>query len=245
MNDSWQLSPFDTDIFGWKVAKINKIDTCDPQGNIRKILDEFSKKDIQYATYRLQASRFSVIHALERAGFILVDGLIALEYIIENREEVSEAVKNIREATIDDLDQLKKIAGIAFSLNRFYNDKLIPRKKADEIYIRWIINSVNKIAADNVFVWEEKSEILGFITLQKSGHIPLIAVSKHARGQGISKKLIEVAISECKKFSIAKIAIETQITNIPALRAYISSGFKVTDSFLTYRWAGKKLESSL
>jgi len=245
MNDSWQLSPFDTDIFGWNVAKINKIDPQNPQEDIKKILDEFSKKDIQYATYRLRASQFSVIHALERAGFILVDGLIALEHFFENKEEISEVAKNIREATIDDLDQLKKIAGTAYSLNRFYNDPFIPKKKADEIYIRWIINSVKKIVADNVFVWEEKGEILGFITLQKSGHIPLIAVSQYARGQGIAKKLIEVAISECKKYGIEKIAIETQITNIPALRAYISSGFKVVDSFLTYRWAGKKLESSL
>jgi len=245
MNDSWQLTPFDTDIFGWNIAKINKIDPQNPQEDIRKILDEFIKENVQYATYRLQASQFPVIHALEKSGFLLVDGLIALEYVIENREKIPEVAKNIREATIDDLDRLKKIAGMAFSLNRFYNDPLIPKEKADDIYIRWIINSVKKIAADNVFVWEEKGEILGFITLQKSGHIPLIAVSNHARGKGIAKKLIEGAIAECKKSGIAKIAIETQITNIPALRAYISSGFKVTDSFLTYRWAGKKLESSL
>jgi hypothetical protein len=42
-----------------------------------------------------------------------------------------------------------------------------------------------------------------------------------------------------KKWGAKKSEIETQMANIPAIRAYQSCGFKIVDSYLTFRWAKK------
>ena len=91
--------------------------------------------------------------------------------------------------------------------------------------------------ADSVLVFEENGEILGYVTLQKSGQIPLIGVSPKAQGRGIARALLNAAFTKFKKWGIEKVSIDTQAGNIPALRAYQGVGFKIVDSHLTFRWA--------
>lgn len=239
MNYQWELQRFDTDHFGWKAAKITSIVTSEKsqetKHHVQELIDDLQKNEITYAVYRFNAANFPLIHALEESGFLLIDGLIALE----NDSFVSDITDNvsIREAKQSDLNALQEIAKDVFTLTRFYTDPLIPVEKANSLYAKWIENSLRGEAADMVLIYEEAGEILGFITLQKEGHIPLIAVSKQAQGKGIAKKLIKGAYTYFHEWGVEKIAIETQSINIPALRSYQSCGFKITNSYLTFRWA--------
>ena len=87
MNYSWKLSKFDTKVLGYNVAKIIKIETTGGDHNILQNIYELSKNlkenNIKYATYRINANNYPIIHALEKSGYILVDGLITLETIID------------------------------------------------------------------------------------------------------------------------------------------------------------------
>ena len=85
-------------------------------------------------------------------------------------------------------------------------------------------------------IWKEGGGILGFITVQKKGAIPLIGVAQSARGRGIGKKLIQSALSLCDEWHVSEISVDTQIANIPAQRLYQSSGFMVHASYFTFRW---------
>lgn len=239
----WKILVFDTDLFGIKTAKIEFIKSCgnwygDKQ-TIAVLLEDLKKNRVEYVSYRITASEFSIIHALEKNGFILIDGIIEME--VDLKDTVSNQGNiNIRKASIGDLEKLKTLSSKSYSYNRFYNDPEINKNKADELYAKWAENSLKGEAADMVLVYSDSNRILGYITLQDGGHIPLIAVDKTERGKGIGTALIKSALTEFYKKGIRKIKIETQMQNIPALRIYLKSGFNVIGSSLTFRWKEEK-----
>lgn len=233
MNYSWKLDKFDTEVFGFKVAKIIHIES---EKYIEELINQLTKNKIRYATYRVLSSNIPVIQGLQRNNFILVDGLISLA---TNPFElnIEPPAGQVREAKYDDFPSLKKMTEGLYLLSRIYNDTLISGTKADEFFIKWVENSVKGNAADSVMVWEEEGKLLGYITLKKKGQIPLIGVSQEARGRGIAKKLIEASLNKFKKWGVKEVIIETQMSNIPALRLDQDCGFKVVNSYFTFRWA--------
>lgn len=233
MNYSWKLDKFDTEVFDFKVAKIIHIES---EKYIEELINQLTKNKIRYATYRVLSSNIPVIQELQRNNFILVDGLISLA---TNPFElnIEPPAGQVREAKHDDFPSLKKMTEGLYLLSRIYNDTLISKTKADEFFIKWVKNSISGDAADSVLVWEEEGKLLGYITLQKKGQIPLIGVSKEARGRGIAKKLIEASLNKFKKWGVKNVIIETQMSNIPALRLDQDCGFKVINSYFTFRWA--------
>lgn len=232
MKYSWKLDDFDSEVFGFRVAKIKTFDSK----NVKDLIEDLIKDKVEYATYRVQSNNFSTIHSLEKSGFILVDGLISLSIHISNIEK-EETADRIREADKNDLEKLRNLTSGLYSTSRIFNDNLISKNKANEFYVRWIENSILGKAADSVLVWEEDGKIVGCITLQKKGQIPLLGVSKEYRGKGIARNLIMASFNKFKQWKVENVVIETQMGNIPALRVYSACGFKIIDSFLTLRWA--------
>lgn len=230
MKYSWKVDDFDSKVFGIKVVKINDLD---PK-QINNLVGDLVKNKVKYATIRVQSNNPGLVHRLESKGFILVDGLISLDLDLDRVELTTDS--SIRDAKNSDVTQLKKLTTDLYSGTRITNDPLI-HARASEYYIKWIENSVKGEVADSVLVWEEQGEILGYVTLQKEGQIPLIGVSEKARGKGIAASLLHAAFAKFKKWKVKKISIDTQMGNIPALRAYQGAGFKIVDSYLTFRWA--------
>lgn len=233
MKYSWKVDDLDTEIFGFKVAKIIDIRS---QKVIKDLITELINNKVRYATYRAEANNFSLIQALQRSDFLLVDGIISLEANLSEKN-LENPAPEIREGKENDLDGFKRITSGLYVLSRIYNDPLVSRDTADNFFAKWIENSIYGKAADSVLVWEEKGEMLGYVTLQKKGQIPLIGVSKNAQGRGIAKKLLKASFNKFKEWKVDKVIIETQITNIPALRVDQDCGFKVINSYLTFRWA--------
>ncbi len=240
----WRQDVFDSEALGFKVAKIIEIESeGSPRAldeKIKKLKKELASKKVTYASFRVSSDNFQIIHALERGGFILVDGLITLNIDIFSTPLLKrDKIPNVREASESDIKKLREMTRGLFSVSRVFNDPFIPKNNADNFYIKWIENSIKGKVADSVLVWEEKERILGYITLQKKGQIPLVAVSSEARGKGVGKGLTNAALVKFKKWMLSTATIETQMSNIPALRLYESCGFKITASHLTFRWVNE------
>ncbi len=232
MKNSWKLDDFDSEIFGFRVAKIKVLDSK----NVADLIKDLIKNKVKYATCRVESNNFSTIQVLEKSGLVLVDGLISLGINTLSTKIVAVASR-IREANKNDLGQLKSLTWGLYSVSRVYNDPLISQDKADKFYIKWIENSILGQAADLVLAWDQDGKILGYVTLKKTGSIPLIGVSKQARGKGIAKELVKASLFKFKQWGVGEVIVETQMANIAALRLYQDCGFKVVDSFLTLRWA--------
>lgn len=242
MNYSFEVVDLDTNLFGFKVAKIISIDDYGNSDTLCKrvcqLIVALKQAKVAYATYRLSSNAFPIIHAIEREGFVIVDGVVDLSANI-NDMPIGVVKDNIREAKVEDINNLKKIAEETFLLNRFYWDPIIPKDKAPFIYGAWVENSVIGKEADCVFIIKEKEKIVGFITLEKKGHIPLIAVASDFQGKGIAKILLNAAFTRFRKWGVKQINIETTFLNLPALRAYLAIGFIIVGSRFTFRWSDK------
>jgi ribosomal protein S18 acetylase RimI-like enzyme len=234
MNYSWNLLEFDTALFGYNIAKITSL--TDGSG-ISLLLDELKQQHIQYASCRISTDKALLIESLQKHSFRLVDGLVAMEINLSNSEPLLDSI-HCRKAVIKDRDSLFAIASESFVNNRFYQDTFFADKKdkIKSLYGKWADNSLKGEAADAVFVYETDGVILGFITLQDSGHIPLLAVSENARGRGIAKSLVQQALEYFKEKRLRKVAIETVIMNVPALRSYQTMGFKIVQTYFTFAW---------
>lgn len=241
MKHAWVLDTFDTRIFGFPIAKITNITIekgKNPLKAVQELVQDLQENKIKYASYRLHAHQFSIIHALERSGFLLVDGLVSFEREITGEEKDTQTAA-MRLATRDDSEELQQLAGESFISNRFYHDKIFKKykKETHTFYAEWVENSINGKVADSVLVWEEEGKIIGFVSLQKNGHIPLLAVSEVARGKKISRKLLASSLAIFRKWGVKLVKIETVMTNVAALRAYEACGFRVYDTHLTFRWS--------
>lgn len=241
MKHAWAVDAFDTRIFGFSIAKITHIpfekNESAAVNSVKELTRDLLKKKIRYASYRLKANEFTMIHALEKSGFVLVDGLIAFERMIDSGENI--LPPSFRYATKNDSKELQKLSGDSCILNRFYHDKVFKnyKKKIHSFYAEWVDNSITGKVADAVLVCEEGGSIAGFISLQKSGHIPLVAVEKSLRGRGISRKMIEASFEVFRQWKVKTVKIEAVMTNIAALRSYEACGFRACDTYLTYRWS--------
>lgn len=229
--------PFDTEILERKTGKLTILSTQEDLSQriklVETIIDELKKRNLEYVTTRIKATDFLTIHALESHGFRLVDGYVVLEAAVEE----GEFSENIREGTLEDAEELQKIAGSSFSQTRFYNDPQIEKHQADKIYSQWVKNSLLKKVADLVLVWTEAGKVYGFTSIKKNGNIALIAVSSKQQGRGIGKLLVKAALKKFSQWGVKSSSIETQMTNIPALRTYMSCGYKIMDSYITFRWS--------
>lgn len=237
---SWEKDAFDTEVLGFKVAKITHIDS-DPIKNLEKrvkeLVLELEKEKIFYATYRISSENFALIHALERVGFLLVDGFISLKKNFDSFTEERQK-DQIREAKQEDIKSLIALGRKVFSKNRLYNDPFIPKEKADLFYSKWVENCVLGKAADLVLVWEEDEKIIAFVCLKKNGHIPLIGVDEAYRGKGIAKQLLLASFPYFFSWNVREVSIGTQIGNIPAVRAYSACGFSAQSTLFTFAWHG-------
>jgi len=90
-----------------------------------------------------------------------------------------------------------------------------------------------------VFVAEENGKILGYISTRLDreagkGRIPNLAVDTAARGRGIGRQLIELAVAYFRREGMAFATIETMVNNPRGQHLYPSCGFVETGRQIHY-----------
>jgi hypothetical protein len=139
-------------------------------------------------------------------------------------------VSHVRLATINDIKRLKDIAFTNFNDDRFHKDNLISNIKANEYYSKWIENSVNGLT-DYVFVYEENSIIVGFLSLnlpKKSlnyAQIVLNAIDKPFTRKGKYTELLKYTINFCIENKVNNLRIGTYSSSIGVHIATQKLGF--------------------
>ncbi|MFQ3578796.1 MAG: GNAT family N-acetyltransferase, partial [Bacteroidales bacterium] len=116
--------------------------------------------------------------------------------------------------------------------SRYKIDKNFERKKFEEFFTLWIVNSVNKTFADKVFVYKKNRKTLGLVTVKiknKLGNIGIIAVNSETRGLGIGSKLIQKVQEYLLINSINELEVVTQKANNMACKFYIKNGFTINN----------------
>ncbi len=226
---------WDSDFFGFPTAQTT---TGSPtEMETREIMEWCQRSGIRCLYLLADAADTDTLRIVEKAGFRLADLRItlALSPLVDTLP--TEAV---REATWQDLAQLKEIATTSHRDSRFYHDPGFPRELCDKLYETWIERSVTSDFAQQVFVAELNGRLVGYVSCHldtRGARIGLLAVDEQARGRGFGTRLIRQALYFFREHSCTSVTVVTQGRNLGAQRLYQKSGFRTQSVELWYhKW---------
>ncbi|MBP6456665.1 MAG: GNAT family N-acetyltransferase, partial [Chitinophagaceae bacterium] len=104
----------------------------------------------------------------------------------------------------------------------------------------WIDNSISNIFADDLLVYLDQNEIIGFITYKTQNNtatIGLVAVSQNCQGKGIGSQLLKAVEHKLNNNSIKTLLIPTQQINEIACNFYKKQGYRIEETlFIKHYW---------
>lgn len=193
-----------------------------------------------FVTVKIDSDSSRELHYfLQECGFRVVDTELTLQYdniekkipVLDNKVHYERVVYN------DGLPY--EALGSVFKSTRFHYDSMIPREKANLLWIEFIRNF--KISETNhIFAARCRGEIAGVIVVKENASaltlkLCFVSVIDEFRGIGVGSGLIRFVIGH---FNGHAISTETQARNTGALNFYIRNGFSIVRCAQTvyHRW---------
>lgn len=146
---------------------------------------------------------------------------------------------------IDKLYNLSIQSGI---YSRFKRDQFFSQVQFEELYKRWIRNSVED-ESKKVLVSILNKSIVGFVSYHTIGNklvIELLAVDQEYRGKAIGSSLISTLKKIAQEKQLCEIEVVTQGVNLSAVKFYTKNKFKLKDTqYIFHYWNPKKYEYTI
>lgn len=238
------ISELDSQRFGFNVAKVNEFNTT-PEN----LLGLLKGNHVKLVISKINVNKLDLINELEDLGFQIKD--IQATYKLELKDFIIDEDRNknniiIRDAQIDDIDQLEEIAIESFrNYGHYYADKRLDQKKTNEIYGDWVKRSMKeKGVADKIILAEINNEIAGFLSfkLYNKGDFKyaaggLGAISHDYRNNKIFRLISLAGLNWGKELKLDWEEHNVLITNLPVIKTFSNLGFTMSDSFVTmHHW---------
>jgi len=238
MEDPYKILEWDTNFFNFNVAEVEK-NALQEAVSKEKIFKSLLKKDVKLA-YHYSQSKLD-FNLSEHYEIDLIISRVPLEKKIVSDFPIHKNISFYDEDYPDEsLIELSQLAG---RQGRFGLDPKISNEQCDGIFKNWIINSVKKKMASHVLVYKEKSEIVGFATIdikEEKGYTPLFAVKRKFEGKGISFALMRAIETVLKKENCPIAVGGTQELNEKALKVYKRYGLVPQNPEFIYHIWDKK-----
>lgn len=246
---------WDSNIFGKRMAALTDYVVSSKSDDKVRIADMLVQQAIakareekyEFLMGKVYTDDVISIHALEKAGFLLVDTL--LDYSVDFRKvefnkipvpEVAQGVK-IRFAEKRDADELVDLARSSFAnhFGRYHSDPRLSRKEATRTYVEWMISSLNGYA-DYFVLAEIDNRIAGLSIWKKTsmleknlpirlGHYSIGAIHPDFFG----RKLFSILTYEGMRLlqpEVDMIEGPTHINNYAVQRGYARLGWQISDA---------------
>lgn len=252
----WHPLPWDSRHFGFPAAKVEMLMADDDYASKRltalELLTEVTTRcapdGIRHLTARTGAEDLAAIHALQTAGFELMDGIQTFSRRLNGPPLPRDSSPSVRVGLFEQwqLDGILRIASAAYRFDRFHSDSALDAGVADRLHADWLANSCSGQAADAVMVASHAEEVLGFVTVRierdierwcgvRLATIVLVATASHARGRGIGRLLTLETLQWLADEKVDAVQVGTQLANTPAGRLYENCGFRLNWVSLTFR----------
>ena len=240
MEDPCKILEWDTNFFNFNVAEVKK-NTLQETVRKEKIFKFLLDNNVRLAYYYSQNKlNFNLSEEYE---IDLIISRVPLEKKIVSDFPIHKNIGFYNEDYPD--ESLIELAQLAGRQGRFGLDPKISNEQCDGIFKNWIINSVNKKMASHILVYKEKSEIVGFATIdikEGKGYTPLFAVKRKFEGKGISFALMRAIETVLKKEGCPIAVGGTQELNEKALKVYKRYGLiPQKREFIYHLWKKNKI----
>ena len=247
--------PWDSNIFKTRMASISEfvLDSgCSRKeivaGNlIEKAIISAKKDGYQFLLCKVYTDDLVAIHALERAGFLLVDTL--LDYQVDFRKTPFNKIPEqnpaedtiIRFASLKDENELSELANAAFvnHFGRYHSDPRISRSLATQVYVEWM-HSCLRGYADYFILAEINGKITGLSIWKKTSNLEKslpVRIDHYSIGaihpEFFGRKLFSLLTYEGMKLLNQESDIiegPTHINNYAVQRGYARLGWQIGDA---------------
>lgn len=229
-------SDWDSRHFGVTIGRLSLI-VFDPETDLALrralLLRVLASESFRMLSVRVNLADMATVQALEQEGGMLTDILLTFHF---NSSWTLPAFFNdgvrITEALPTDHEILVRKAQKLFKIDRFHSDPNLAGAKSDQLYSKWVFNSLNGLA-DVTFVARKKDEPVGFITCKVEriardfnyGIIDLVGVDPAEGGRGVGASLVRSAL-EWFAPKVSSVYVGTQAANNRAVKLYERIGFR-------------------
>jgi dTDP-4-amino-4,6-dideoxy-D-galactose acyltransferase len=218
---------WDTDFFGKKIGLL-KWDTQSVD-NTESLISRSKDDGFDLLYIQCANTDFASNNIIRQTGAVCYDEKVIFRKNLNSKHHLIEG--NIFSFPGFPLpEQLYSLAIQSGKFSRFNTDKKFEEGKFEELYKKWLDNSVNRSIADEVLVYSGNKSINGFVTLKlkdESGQIGLIAVDEKCRGQNIGSSLVKKIENILIEHDIFALSVVTQKANKPAYNFYLKNNFSV------------------
>jgi hypothetical protein len=241
-------NPWETQVIGTKAGAVNQFivaPNAAPQVAaclLNTALEQASSAGFGLLLARAHSDDYTTIHALESAGFLLMDTVVDCFFDFQrspmgNAPAVGPDV-TLRHATLDDRSELIAVARGAFQAHfgRFHADKRLGKQVAINVYEQWLNSSIDGYA-DWINIAEISGDIAGFSVWKKPdpremerniriGHYSISGIDPAYHGRGLFTALSYAGMLEMKSFADV-VEGPTHINNYGVHAGYSKLGWRV------------------
>jgi ribosomal protein S18 acetylase RimI-like enzyme len=234
------LVPWDSEIFGFPVARIDRIEVPDgasPGGILRAFNDWCAGRDVRLVSCRIGHDKLRESMALEGHGFRFVEMVYGpLLESFDGIEEPRHAI-DVSEAGQRDLEAIEEIAHEAFSTGRFLLDWRLDPELGRRRYANWVRTSLGS-SSQVVLKAVTADGLVGFFIVEhrpdRSVYWHLTAVAPRWQGRGLGLSLWQTMLQRHRAEGVSSVATTISGHNIAALNLYARLGFSMASSQMTF-----------
>lgn len=235
------LSSIDKDRFGIVTAKVS----IEKDDNIHQLVDWCSKQAVEMLIARCDTADVKSVHAMEAAGFQLMDTLVYfLHKAVSSQAVTMPDGYAWRVGNEHDADLVEACAQLAFKdyFGHYHADPKLRTGDSDLVYSSWARAScLSQQVADAVLLICKGEQVAAFLTLKKlaggSAEIILNGVHPDYQAHGLYTALVRLAKNWCSEHEITQLLVSTQLTNIAPQKVWCRHGFEPRNSIYTFhKW---------
>jgi dTDP-4-amino-4,6-dideoxy-D-galactose acyltransferase len=220
---------WDSDCFGFNVARITPLDIGDEQ--LASILDELRTNNYHMVYWDVPSEYRMVASMAQKHGGILVDEKVTYAKQISNAIHATHSRSYVIAPYLPTEPEptLISLALESGMYSRFKLDPSFPTELWEKLYTRWITRAVRKEIAWEVLVVKDAGDVLGVVTLgeeEKRGTVGLLGVASKSRGMGIGTMLMSAAERCFAEHGYTDVQVVTQRANTRACRLYESCDYQ-------------------
>ena len=236
------LVPWDTEIFGFPVAQIERIALkagAEPGDGMRQLQAWMDHHRIRLASCRLDSRALRESMLLEAHGFRFIEMVYSPVLAPIPDGGAADEELSIDTAVDADLPVIEAIAGAAFDTGRYRLDWRIDPAAGDRRYRVWVRNSFSD-QRQQVLKATVAGEMVGFFIVEerpdRSAYWHLTAIAPAFQGQGVGKRLWRAMVGRHRQAGLVRIETTISAHNPPVMNLYAALGFRFGAPRMTLHW---------
>jgi L-amino acid N-acyltransferase YncA len=237
------LVPWDTEIFGFRVAAYKPGSICAGQdmtpvfASLRSWLEA---NEISLCSSTIPASDSFSRSWLPEAGFRFVDSTLQVSLGPLSRAHLPKQRLELRPAEPEDHPAIGAIAAQAFAHGRYHADPVFPKELANLRYRRWMQTALSgSKPEDRVFVLGKSGQVLGFYHVTVEGDLSdlrLAAIAPDLKRTGVGIDLYVGVLETLRNMGIRRVISRISSANTGVMNIYALLGFRFSHPEVIYHW---------